>query len=97
MEATGLPIGILPEQTFGEGCVRLWPGDALVVFSDGITESVNVAGDEFGDDRLIAVVKKNLGGTANKIRDRIDEALSKFVETAAPVDDMTLLILKREK
>jgi serine phosphatase RsbU (regulator of sigma subunit) len=96
LEATGLPIGIMPGATYEEACVRLWPGDVLVVFSDGITESVNTFGEEFTDERLIEVVSKNIHHTANKIRDRIDEALSRFVGSAAPVDDMTLLILKRQ-
>jgi sigma-B regulation protein RsbU (phosphoserine phosphatase) len=67
----------------------------LVVYSDGITESVNLADEEFGEERLVTVVQKNLVSSSSKIRDRIDEALSRFVGTAAPVDDMTLLILKR--
>lgn len=95
LDATGLPIGILHDSTYAEACVRLWPGDALVVYSDGITESVNTLDEEFGDDRLIEVIQKNLGASAGKIRDRIDESLSRFVGTAAPVDDMTLLIVKR--
>jgi sigma-B regulation protein RsbU (phosphoserine phosphatase) len=95
LEATGLPIGILHDATYTEGCVRLWPGDVLVVYSDGITESVNLADEEFGEERLVTVVQKNLVSSSSKIRDRIDEALSRFVGTAAPVDDMTLLILKR--
>ncbi len=95
LEATGLPIGILHDSTYEESCVRLWPGDALVVYSDGITESVNTVEEEFGEDRLIEVVQKNLRHNASKIRDRIDEALSRFVGSAAPVDDMTLLIVKR--
>ncbi len=95
LDATGLPIGILHDSTYTEACVRIWPGDALVVYSDGITESVNTLDEEFGDDRLIEVIQKNLGASAGKIRDRIDESLSRFVGTAAPVDDMTLLIVKR--
>ena len=95
LDATGLPIGIIHEATYEEACVRLWPGDGLIVFSDGITESVNAFGEEFGDDRLIEVVTKNLSASASKIRDRIDEALSRFVGSASAVDDMTLLILKR--
>ncbi|MCC6743349.1 MAG: SpoIIE family protein phosphatase, partial [Acidobacteria bacterium] len=63
-------------------------------YSDGITESVNTVDEEFGEERLIAVVTKNLNASAGKIRDRIDEALSRFVGVAAPVDDMTLLIVK---
>lgn len=97
LPATGLPIGILHEATYEEASVRLWPGDALVVFSDGITESVNTFGEEFDDDRLVEVVTKNLQFSANKMRDRIDEALSRFVGSAAAVDDMTLLILKRQE
>jgi len=83
------------DSEYEEACVRLWPGDVLVVYSDGITESVNTLDEEFGDDRLVTVVTKNLAASASKIRDRIDESLSRFVGTAAPVDDMTLLILKR--
>lgn len=97
LDATGLPIGILKDSCYEEACVRLWPGDALVVYSDGITESVNTSDEEFGDDRLVEVVRKNIGHNASKIRDRIDEALSRFVGSAAPVDDMTLLILKRSE
>jgi sigma-B regulation protein RsbU (phosphoserine phosphatase) len=95
LDATGLPIGILHDSRYTEACVRLWPGDVLVVYSDGISESVNTAEDEFGDERLVEVVRKNIHHTASKIRDRVDEALSRFVGTAAPVDDMTLLIVKR--
>lgn len=95
LHATGLPIGIMHNSEYEEACVKLWPGDVLVVYSDGITESVNTVEEEFGDDRLVAVVTKNLNASASKIRDRIDEALSRFVGTAAPVDDMTLLIVKR--
>lgn len=95
LHATGLPIGIMHNSEYEEACVKLWPGDVLVVYSDGITESVNMVEEEFGDDRLTAVVTKNLTSSASKIRDRIDEALSRFVGSAAPVDDMTLLIVKR--
>lgn len=95
LAATGLPIGIMHDATYDEACVRLWPGDVLVVYSDGITESINTLEEEFGEARLKTVVTKNLNSTASKIRDRIDEALSRFVGSAAPVDDMTLLILKR--
>jgi len=94
-DATGLPNGILRNSEYEEACVRLWPGEALVVYSDGITESINMFDEEFGEDRLIEVLTRNRTSSAGKIRDRIDEALSRFVGTASPVDDMTLLILKR--
>ena len=67
----------------------------LVIYSDGITESVNDKDEEFGETRLLEVVRHNLNRSVSGIRDRIDEALSRFVGTTAPVNDMTLMIIKR--
>ena len=91
----GLPIGIMPNASYEEGSVSFEVGDALVIYSDGISESVDEQGEEFGEERLIEVVRKNLERSASGLRDRIDEALSRFVGTAAAVDDMTLMIVKR--
>ena len=71
------------------------PGDVLVIYSDGITESVNDKDEEFGETRLFEVVRNNLNRSVSGIRDRIDEALSRFVGTTPPVNDMTLMIIKR--
>jgi sigma-B regulation protein RsbU (phosphoserine phosphatase) len=95
LEIGGFPIGIMPGSSYQEGQVEFEPGDVLVVYSDGITESVNEAGEEFGETRLIDVVVKYIERTAAGLRDRVDEALSRFVGTAPPVDDMTLMIVKR--
>jgi phosphoserine phosphatase RsbU/P len=91
----GLPVGLMQGVTYIEDSVRFEAGDVLVIYSDGITESVNDLEEEFGEERLIEVVKNNLARSASGVRDRIDEALSRFVGTAAPVDDMTLMIIKR--
>ena len=81
--------------SYQEASITFERGDVLVIYSDGITESINEREEEFDEDRLIEVVKNNLGRSASGIRDRIDEALSRFVGTTAPVDDMTLMIIKR--
>jgi serine phosphatase RsbU (regulator of sigma subunit) len=95
LDKGGLPIGMMPGMSYQEDSVTFEPGDALVIYSDGITESVNDRDEEFGETRLVEVIKNNLNRSASGIRDRIDEALSRFVGTAAPVDDMTLMIIKR--
>ena len=95
LDCGGFPVGIMPEGTYTEATVKLRPGDVLVIYSDGVTESVNEAGDEFGEDRLIEVVQRNRGRTAAGMRDRIEEALQKFVGKAKTVDDLTLVIVKR--
>jgi serine phosphatase RsbU (regulator of sigma subunit)/pSer/pThr/pTyr-binding forkhead associated (FHA) protein len=95
LDTGGLPIGMMQDVAYQEASVELGCGDVLVIYSDGITESINEREEEFDEERLIDVVKKNLGRSASGIRDRIDEALSRFVGTTAPVDDMTLMIIKR--
>jgi sigma-B regulation protein RsbU (phosphoserine phosphatase) len=95
LDKGGLPIGMMQGVSYQEGTIVFNPGDVLVIYSDGITESINERDEEFDEDRLIEVVKNNLGRSASGVRDRIDEALSRFVGTTAPVDDMTLMIIKR--
>jgi sigma-B regulation protein RsbU (phosphoserine phosphatase) len=95
LDKGGLPIGMMQSVVYQEASVAFEPGDVLVIYSDGITESINEKEEEFEEERLIEVVKDNLGRSASGIRDRIDEALSRFVGTTAPVDDMTLMIIKR--
>ena len=95
LDTGGLPIGMMQGVTYQEASIQFEPSDVLVIYSDGITESINEREEEFDEERLIEVVKRNLERSASGIRDRIDEALSKFVGTTAPVDDMTLMIIKR--
>jgi serine phosphatase RsbU (regulator of sigma subunit) len=95
LDVGGFPVGITPDVEYREGWVQLEPGDVLVVYSDGVTESLNEQEEEFGEARLIEVVQKNRGRTAAGLRDRIDEALTRFVGKAKSVDDLTLVILKR--
>ncbi len=95
LDKGGLPVGLMPGMNYDEDSVQFNAGDVLVIYSDGITESVNLQDEEFGEERLIEVLQKNLSRTASGIRDRIDEALTRFVGTAAPVDDMTVMIVKR--
>jgi sigma-B regulation protein RsbU (phosphoserine phosphatase) len=95
LDKGGLPVGLMPGMTYEEDKVVFNPGDVLVIYSDGITESVNLEDEEFGEARLIEVVKINLHRSASGVRDRIEEALSRFVGTAAAVDDMTEMIVKR--
>lgn len=95
LDKGGLPIGMMKAMAYQEASVFFNTGDVLVIYSDGITESVNEKDEEFEEERLIEVVRHNLNRSASGIRDRIDEALSRFVGTMAPVDDMTLMIIKR--
>jgi serine phosphatase RsbU (regulator of sigma subunit) len=96
LDVGGFPVGIMPFGEYKEATVSLYAGDVMIVYSDGVTESVNERDDEFGEQRLIEVMQKNRTRTAAGIRDRIDEALTRFVGKAKSVDDLTLVIVKRE-
>ena len=96
LDIGGFPVGITPFCDYREGFVTIEPGDVLVIYSDGASESQDEAGEEFGEARLVEVVQKNRGRSAAGLRDRIDEALTKFVGRAKTVDDLTLVILKRK-
>jgi phosphoserine phosphatase RsbU/P len=96
LDIGGFPVGITPFGDYREGWVEIEPGDVMVVYSDGVTESLNEEGEEFGEARLIEIVQKHRGRSAAGLRDRIDEALTKFVGKASAVDDLTLVILKRK-
>ena len=96
LDIGGFPVGITPDGDYREGWVQLDPGDVLLIYSDGASESLNERGDEFGEARLIDIVQRNRTRTAAGIRDRIEEALTRFVGKADAVDDLTLVIVKRK-
>jgi sigma-B regulation protein RsbU (phosphoserine phosphatase) len=91
----GLPLGIMTNADFREGRTKLYPGDVLVIYSDGVSEAVNPTGEEFGPTRLYEVVARNLEASAGGIRDRIESALTKFCQGTPAADDITLVIVKR--
>jgi sigma-B regulation protein RsbU (phosphoserine phosphatase) len=96
LDIGGFPVGITPFGDYHEGLVHLEPGDVLVIYSDGVTESLNEQEEEFGEARLIEIAQRNRGRTAAGLRDRIDDALQRFVGKAKSVDDLTMVILKRK-
>lgn len=96
LAAGGLPLGIMREAEYREGRTQLQPGDVLVIYSDGVSEAVNPAGEEFGPERLYQVVAANLKASASGIRDRIEAALTKFAQGTPANDDITLVIVKRQ-
>jgi serine phosphatase RsbU (regulator of sigma subunit) len=96
LAAGGIPLGISPDALFREGRTQLHPGDVLVIYSDGVSETQNQAGEEFGAMRLYDVVARSLDSSAAGVRDKIESALTKFAQGTDSVDDLTLVIVKRQ-
>jgi phosphoserine phosphatase RsbU/P len=94
LEAGGPVVGLLESADFGQDTVQLDPGDVVVVFSDGVSEAMNVAGDEFGDDRLLAVAREGLGAPVETQVERIIAAVRAFAKGAPQSDDITVMVLR---
>ncbi|RPI49426.1 MAG: FHA domain-containing protein, partial [Acidobacteria bacterium] len=70
LETGGLILGLFPHATYEEETLQLEDGDTLVAFSDGVTEALNLAGDEFGEERLLPCVEEHRGRTPDVLLDR---------------------------
>jgi len=88
-------LGLVSETSFFEQHIDLEEGDALVAYSDGISEAMNEAGDFFGDERLLALVGQTAALGVETIGSRILDAVAAFVGDAIPSDDVSLVVLKR--
>jgi sigma-B regulation protein RsbU (phosphoserine phosphatase) len=80
---------------YGEGVAELRPGDTLLIFSDGVTETWSANGDEFGDQRLGEVALRGRGLDAAGLQTEILRELEVFEAGTKSTDDRTLIVLKR--
>ncbi|MBL8293847.1 MAG: SpoIIE family protein phosphatase [Bryobacterales bacterium] len=94
LDKGGTVVGLLPRFPYQQGQVRLESGDLLVAFTDGVSEAQNHAHDEWGEDRLIQVVREANGLSASDLIPRILAAADEFVAGAPQHDDMTLVIVR---
>ncbi|MEJ7616990.1 MAG: PP2C family protein-serine/threonine phosphatase [Pyrinomonadaceae bacterium] len=94
LPASSLPLGIRADIEFTDGQMQLRPGDMLVIYSDGVSETHNMRGEEFGETRLHEVVLRNAQSSAAGLRDRIESALTQFAQGTPAADDITLVIVK---
>ncbi len=95
LERGGTVLGILEGARFEEDRLTLGPGDRLVCYTDGVTEAANAVGEQFGEERLYALIEampRDLG--ADEIAERILAGLALHLGDAEPQDDVTVLVLR---
>lgn len=95
LDGSGLPIGVLAEATYPEQAVRVEPGDALIVYTDGLREATRDGREEFGESRLVALVQESRGCSAAALCQQIDAGLADFLGGSPPMDDRALVVVKR--
>jgi sigma-B regulation protein RsbU (phosphoserine phosphatase) len=94
IEATSMPVGLMEGAEFPVAEQQLASGDKLVIYSDGVTEAQNVAGEFFGKKRLRELVTAHAAGTCAAMHAAIQEAVAAFTEGAPQSDDITVLVLE---
>jgi serine phosphatase RsbU (regulator of sigma subunit) len=94
LETGGLILGLFPQATYEEETLQLEQGDVLVIFSDGVTEAFNSAGEEFGESRLLECLHANRQCEPAQLLQKVLSSVQKFTAGAAQSDDVTALVLK---
>jgi PAS domain S-box-containing protein len=95
-EATGLPIGLFPT-SYEERSVQLCPGDRIYLYSDGITEAMNAAGDEFGTQRLLSQLGELQGLPLNPSLNALMEIVEEWRCQECLRDDVSVVAMEWKK
>jgi sigma-B regulation protein RsbU (phosphoserine phosphatase) len=91
----GVVLGLFEEGEYEQAATHLGPGDVLVVFSDGVTETWNRDDVEFGDARLAELIRRGRDLDAGALQGEILRELDRFSEGTKATDDRTLIVIKR--
>jgi len=97
LNRTGIPLGVLKDVSWSSERVIFEPGDTLVLYTDGITDATNTKEQFFGKERLLEAVLKHLEQPAQEILERILSDVRDWVGEAQQFDDITLMVIAKEK
>jgi sigma-B regulation protein RsbU (phosphoserine phosphatase) len=95
LKRSGLPLGVDNSSIYEQRSVELQPGDFIFFYTDGITEAVNTANEEFGIDRLLRLVYELRKSSAGEILSGLEKAFLEFADPAQSFDDITMMSVKR--
>jgi serine phosphatase RsbU (regulator of sigma subunit)/pSer/pThr/pTyr-binding forkhead associated (FHA) protein len=93
--ATGsMPVGFFEHAPYEDVEEQLAAGDVVVIYSDGVTEALDIHGQEFSEDRLIELVRQHYRTDAAALLDRVVQDVQTFARGAPQYDDVTALVIK---
>jgi sigma-B regulation protein RsbU (phosphoserine phosphatase) len=96
LRSTSTPLGVFADHP--PRCspsVTLLPGDLLVALTDGYVEAKSPAGEQFGNERMLSIVRDRRGRPASEILESLNQAVRSFCGLVAPSDDLTAVIVRR--
>ncbi len=91
----GIALGVVPDLEYEQKTVTLLPGDTLILYTDGVTEAMNVDGEEFGTERLQEVFVGPNSKNGQEANQAVFQAVSSFAGDTPQSDDITCLTLCR--
>ena len=95
--AGGLVLGAMPGIEYPDHAVELFPGDRLVLYTDGVTEAFNSVDEAYGVERLVEEIQAHGAGEASILVEQICRSVKTFAGKAPQSDDITLIVLTRDQ
>jgi sigma-B regulation protein RsbU (phosphoserine phosphatase) len=98
LEKGGIILGVLPTSVaYEEEITEIYPGDLIVLFTDGVSEAMDAEGREFGEERIERVLQNYYPESVEKILFQLQTSIREHILGAPQSDDITLLLLKRKQ
>jgi phosphoserine phosphatase RsbU/P len=94
LEATGMVVGLFPDVVYQAKSVELAPGTLLAIFTDGVTEALNKADEEFGDAQLQAALQQSHARSPEAVWDFVMSKVGEWQSDLPQYDDITLIVAK---
>jgi sigma-B regulation protein RsbU (phosphoserine phosphatase) len=94
LETGGMIVGLFPHATYEQEEIQLGAGDSLAVFSDGVSEAMNPAGEEYGEERIQQAVAPNWLEPSDAVLQTLLASVRSFAEGAPQNDDVTALVVR---
>jgi len=95
LRSSGPIVGLIPDVRFESRRISLAPGGVLLLYTDGISELTDADGEEFGTERLIALLREPDPADASSLAQAIRDRMEDFCAAEGPADDTTLVVVRR--
>lgn len=96
LKTRGIALGMKDDVSYHIEKLSVHTGDMIVIYSDGISEAMNVRMTEFGDEKIKRIAKSNLDNSASELIEKIFSTVNKHFNNAPQNDDMTMIAFRRE-
>ncbi len=90
----GIPLGLLDDRDYDEVSVQVESGDTMLLYSDGLQDQQNPAGEEYGNSRIFKSLRKHCAGPPKSIVDAVFADLDAFSDGRPMNDDQTMVAIK---